>query len=235
MSTRSSSTWSPSAREQGGRPVERDDPPGVHDADAVAEALGLVEVVRGEQHGRAEAGAQSGDDVDQLVADARVEPDGRLVEEQHPRLGEERAGDLEPPALAAAVGRDRTVEEVGQVEAVGELVDAPARVVGGDAPEAGVDLEVAAAGERPVDDRVLEHDRAVGAAPRSRSVTTSRPCRRAEPDVGPTVVVSMPTVVDLPAPFGPSSPKTSPVATSKSMPLTASTPPAQVLAEAARR
>ena len=53
------------------------------------------------------------------------------------------------------------------------------------------------------------------------------------PDVGLTVVVSMPTVVDLPAPFGPSSPKTSPVATSKSIPFTASTPPAQVLLEAA--
>jgi hypothetical protein len=39
------------------------------------------------------------------------------------------------------------------------------------------------------------------------------------------VVVSMPTVVDLPAPLGPSRPKTSPGATSKSMAFTASTPP----------
>ena len=45
------------------------------------------------------------------------------------------------------------------------------------------------------------------------------------PPVGAIVVVSMPTVVDLPAPLGPSSPNTSPGATSKSMPLTASTPP----------
>ena len=44
-----------------------------------------------------------------------------------------------------------------------------------------------------------------------------------------TVVVSMPTTVDFPAPFGPSSPNTSPGATSKSMPRTASTPPAYVL------
>src|SRR5436309_1253280 len=35
----------------------------------------------------------------------------------------------------------------------------------------------------------------------------------------------MPTVVDLPAPFGPSRPNTSPGATSKSMPFTASTQP----------
>ena len=39
------------------------------------------------------------------------------------------------------------------------------------------------------------------------------------------VVVSMPTVVDLPAPLGPSSPNTSPGGTAKSMPFTASTPP----------
>ena len=91
-----------------------------------------------------------------------------------------------------------------------------------------MDLEVATAGEGPVDDRVLEHDRAVGPG-RDRFGRDVVSVQRAEPDVGRTVVVSMPTVVDLPAPFGPSSPKTSPVATSKSIPFTASTPPAQVL------
>src|SRR5689334_21800585 len=39
----------------------------------------------------------------------------------------------------------------------------------------------------------------------------------------------MPIVVDLPAPFGPSRPNTSPGATSKSIPLTASIPPGYVL------
>ena len=43
------------------------------------------------------------------------------------------------------------------------------------------------------------------------------------------VVVSIPMVVDLPAPFGPSSPNTSPGATSKSTPRTASIPPGYVL------
>ena len=94
-----------------------------------------------------------------------------------------------------------------------------------------MDLEVATAGERAVDDRVLEHDR-VSARAAIASDATSRPFTCAEPEVGRTVVVNMPTVVDLPAPFGPSSPKTSPVATSKSMPRTASTPPAQVLVRA---
>ena len=42
------------------------------------------------------------------------------------------------------------------------------------------------------------------------------------------VVVSIPIVVDLPAPLGPSRPNTSPAATSKLIPLTASIPPGKV-------
>ena len=64
-------------------------------------------------------------------------------------------------------------------------------------------------------------------APRAASAwrATSKPARRAVPAVGATVVVSIPTVVDLPAPLGPSSPNTSPVATSKCSGFTAATPP----------
>ena len=46
-----------------------------------------------------------------------------------------------------------------------------------------------------------------------------------EPLDGWIVVVSIPIVVDLPAPFGPRRPNTSPAVTSKLMPRTASTPP----------
>ena len=56
--------------------------------------------------------------------------------------------------------------------------------------------------------------------------TTSKPPTSAVPPVGSIVVVSIPIVVDLPAPFGPSRPNTSPGPTPKSIPLTASTPPA---------
>ena len=57
------------------------------------------------------AGAQAGDHVEQLVPDPRVEADGRLVQEQHARLGDERAGDLQPPAL-----RRRCSSPTGPVE-----------------------------------------------------------------------------------------------------------------------
>ena len=71
--------------------------------------------------------AQARDHVQQLVPDARVEPDGRLVEEQHARVGDQRARDLQAAALAAAVGADRPVEQLAEPERVGELVDAPRR------------------------------------------------------------------------------------------------------------
>ena len=93
------------------------------------------------------------------------------------------------------------------------------------APQPGVDLEIAPARERGVDHRFLEHDRAraPGADRVVDDVEAGDPS--AVPPVGATVVVSIPIVVDFPAPFGPSKPNTSPGNTVKSMPATASTPP----------
>src|ERR1700761_3765359 len=59
----------------------------------------------------------------------------------------------------------------------------------------------------------------------SRSGTTSWPADRGGPAVGLASVHSMLIVVVLPAPLGPRNPNTSPVATSKSTPRTASTSP----------
>jgi hypothetical protein len=63
--------------------------------DAVGEPVGLLEVLRGQQHGRA-AGDAVLDRVPQRAAAARVEAGGRLVEEQHRRAGDERGGEVEP-------------------------------------------------------------------------------------------------------------------------------------------
>src|SRR6201996_2387922 len=59
----------------------------------------------------------------------------------------------------------------------------------------------------------------------SRAVTTSKPATLASPPLGLVSVQSMLIVVVLPAPLGPRKPKTSPVATSKFTPLTASRSP----------
>src|SRR5438552_18918254 len=55
--------------------------------------------------------------------------------------------------------------------------------------------------------------------------TTSWPSTSARPPSGRSTVARILTAVVLPAPFGPSSPKTVPTGTSKSMPLSAATLP----------
>ena len=76
--------------------------------------------------------------------------------------------------------------------------------------EAAVELEVLGDRERAVEGVGLRHD-AEQQLGRARSCARRRPRRRTPgPPVGSTRVVSMPIVVDLPAPFGPRSPKNSP-------------------------
>src|SRR5271157_2804138 len=57
----------------------------VHDREAIAMALRLLQVMGGEEQGRAVVGPQ----IDQMFPDSiarnRVQPDGRLIEEKHPR------------------------------------------------------------------------------------------------------------------------------------------------------
>src|SRR6266508_1832726 len=97
-------------------------------------------------------------DVEQLVADPWVEADGRLVEKEDGGIGDERAPDLEPATLPAAVAGNGAVQDVHDVERRRDLADPRRGPVGRDAPKAGVQVEIAPAGEGPVDDRILEDD-----------------------------------------------------------------------------
>src|SRR5207248_312642 len=82
---------------------------------------GLVEVVGAHQDRHLLTGTQLSDNAEELVTDARVEPDRRLVEEQHLGTRDERSRDLEPSALPAAVARNRTVELLCDAERVTQL------------------------------------------------------------------------------------------------------------------
>ena len=97
MATRTSSTSRASARRSwrldvadGGLELVGgalgDDAAAVDDRDAVGELVGLVEVLRGEQHGRARRD-EPADGVPHLRAGARVEAGGRLVEEDAAAAG----------------------------------------------------------------------------------------------------------------------------------------------------
>ena len=63
----------------------------------------------------------------QLGAGPRVEPGGRLVEEQHLRAGDERGGEVEAAAHAAGVARHHPVGGVGERELLEQLDGAAGR------------------------------------------------------------------------------------------------------------
>ena len=85
-----------------------DDQPAGDDPDAVGELVGLLQVLGGEEDGRALAVQLLDLLPDRLAAD-RVEAGGRLVEEEHPRLVDQRRGEVEPAPHPARVGADPPV------------------------------------------------------------------------------------------------------------------------------
>ena len=72
-----------------------------------ASCVGLLQVLGGQQHGGAVGGQRRGSSSHSLVAAARVQAGGRLVEEQHVRPADQAGGEVEPPAHAAGVGAHR--------------------------------------------------------------------------------------------------------------------------------
>ena len=103
--------------EQLGDALDGDQLPVPDDADPVANPLDLVQLVRGEED-RAAALALLGDQRQELLLHQRVEPAGRLVEDQ--QLGRVEAGQDQTDLLAVAARElaERTIE-VG-AEALGQ-------------------------------------------------------------------------------------------------------------------
>jgi hypothetical protein len=75
----------------------------------VADPLDLAQQVRGDHDRHAELGTDPGDQLQHRVAARRVEPDGRLVEQQHPGVADQRLGQLDPLLHAGRVGADLPV------------------------------------------------------------------------------------------------------------------------------
>ena len=122
--------------------------------DLVGEAVGLLEVLRGEQ-GRRPAGDELVDQVPHGVAAAGVETRRRLVEEQHRRPRDQAHRDVEAAAHAPRVGARAAVGGVGEVEALEQLAGALARVGALLVEEPPDVLEVLEAGQPFVDRGVL--------------------------------------------------------------------------------
>ena len=98
-----------------------DDPGLVHDHQPVAQLLGLVHVVGGEDQ-RHTLLFEPEQSIPQHVPRLRVETGGRLVEQQHLRLVDQAAGDGEPALHAAGQRVDLGVAPVAELHEVEQLL-----------------------------------------------------------------------------------------------------------------
>ena len=134
--------------------IERDDAARLEHGDAVAQLLGLLQVVRGEHDGVAVA-VQAADELPQPLAQADVHPGGRLVQHDHRRPVHQRLRD-QHAALHAA--RQRAHVGIGlrrQVEVVHDLVDPG--VVAAQPEVARLDAQRLAHAEERVEHQFLRH------------------------------------------------------------------------------
>ncbi len=132
----------------------RDDEAVVDHDDTFGEPIGLVEVLRGEQHG----GAVVFELVDELPHGqpaARVEPGGGFVEEEHGRPGDQAHRDVEPATHATRVALHDPVGGVDEIEALEQFRGTELDVGFGHVEQPGDELHVLAAGQPFLDRRVL--------------------------------------------------------------------------------
>ena len=110
------------AVDQIGRSAFGDDLAVIDDGKAVAEALGFVHVVRGEQDG-ATFLLEGADDVPELAAALGIEAGGWLVEKEDARIADERGGYGEALFLTAGKLADPGVGFFRELEFFEDFVD----------------------------------------------------------------------------------------------------------------
>ena len=86
-----------------------------------------------------------------LVAAARVEPGGRLVEEEDPGLRQQARAQVEPPSHPPGVGPGRAVGRIGEIEVAEQPIGAFGRLFPGEVEESPEHLEVLTPGQQLVD------------------------------------------------------------------------------------
>ena len=129
----------------------------IDDHDVVGEAVGLLEVLRGEEHGRP-FGDELLDDPPEVGATLRVEARGRLVEEQHFGPVHERGGEVETAAHPTAVSAHGPVGGIGEIKTLEQLDVARAQRLRIQVRELAHHPEVLVAGQVLVDGGVLTRE-----------------------------------------------------------------------------
>ena len=126
----------------------------VDHADVVREAVGLFEILRGEQQ-RGAAGDQILDQVPQQLPVARIEAGGRLVHEHHRRRNDQGGRQVEPSAHAARVILRDAIARIVETEPLQQLDRPPFRIAGRQLIELADHLQILATGQVFVDGREL--------------------------------------------------------------------------------
>ena len=129
-----SRAWPPRKRRSAVDGVAVDDAAAVHDLHAVAHRLHLGQDVGGQDH--AVGARQLADQRADLADLVRVEPDGRLVEDDHVGVVDDRLRDADALLVALGQRADQPVADVGQAAALLGARPAP-RQSGCAAPGAG--------------------------------------------------------------------------------------------------
>ena len=158
------------------------------------------------------------DQVPQMPPRLRIEPGGRLIEKQQLGIAHQRAGHGQPLLLAAREAADARTRASLPVARSGSILRPRCR--------AGKNCGTAAASPPPSACRETASPGAecrCAAGARSAPVPQFRPSSSTVPSSGTVSPSQISMVVVFPAPFGPSSPKHSPRATSRSSPSTACT------------
>ena len=132
----------------------RDHTPGVDDRDAVRQLVRLLEVLRGEQDGRALADERA-DHAPHLAATARVKPRGRLIEKEDRRQQHERGRQIQAATHPARVSLRDPVRGIDQVELHQEFFRAALCIPPGEVIQPADHLEVFEARQVFVDRHVL--------------------------------------------------------------------------------
>ena len=192
----------------------REQPAAFEDRDRRVELRDLGEVVRGVDD-RGTVAREVAHDAQELRAGLDVGADGRLVEQYERRAADQRDGRVQSPPFAAGQLLGAPVEQLGEPERLGELVDRGAQLRAAEPGEAGEEPQVVAARQRRVHAGLLRREAEV--RPRPARVRPRRRCRRSRPV--PASALRKPATIDtsvvLPAPLRPSSAVISPAATSR--------------------
>ena len=132
---------------QRGRRIERDQLAVIDDGDAVAEAVGFVHVVGGDQDGELALALDVGQHFPDGHAGDGIESGGGFVEKKDSRAVDQAAGDFQAPPHAAGQSLGLSGAPLGQIDQFQEFVDRGFPLLRGNIVELGVDVQILFDGE----------------------------------------------------------------------------------------